>query len=217
MTTKAEKSNAYDGAEAVALPWTLAHDAAFLRYVRELEAMVDLDEREQKAVQIAKRYVPNRSANGGQDSVKRLLLTAAAVLPPAPLRPPGLLPTLLAAAQQQALGLATFWSKDEDELDAKRTHSRRVAATAVAVGETTVALEGVVLEGAKLVARRGANRCLRCERPVSQTGRRGRAYYCSPCSAKIGRPGRDHDERAIREALDAASGHRRRRRNSRRD
>jgi hypothetical protein len=199
------RSYLHDGEEASVLAGVLAHDEAFRDQAARLRAVADLHKRQRQADKIAARYVPYRGRNGGRDAVVRLLLAAAGPVPSwwsDPHRlPAAVVELMLNKAQVLSVGLAAVWPKAaRDDLDARRRRNRRAT------------LE----EGARLVALRGARRCFQCGARLRSADRRLRTDYCAPHDYggenAVAERRRRSRELAIRDVLDAASGHRRTRR-----
>lgn len=197
-----ERSHDHDVFEASVLSHTLSYDETFSGYARELANVAPVYDRQRRAEDLAKRYVPYQGRNGGREAIVRLLLAAAE--PPekwwsdAERIPAGVVRLLLDQKQARTLGMSAVWvDAPLEERDATRRRNR------VAVLE----------EGAQLVARRGARRCFECCAKLRNSKRRSRTDYCSLHDGPaVSAARRDSRENAIREALYAASGHRRVRR-----
>jgi len=233
-----ERAHDHDVFEASVLARALSYDETFRGYARELavasaddrraeavakryvayrgrsgrEAIFRLlfaavvasaDDHHRRAEELAKRYVPYQGRNGGRDAIVRLLLAAAE--PPEgwwsdPERiPAAVVRLLLDQEQARALGMSAVWvDAPLEESDAARRRNR----------------VPVLEEGAQLVARRGARRCFECCAELRKSKRRSRTDYCSlhDGQAVSEEARRRSRENAIREALYAASGHRRARR-----
>ncbi len=196
-----ERAHDHDAFEASVLARALSNDETFRGYARDL-AVASADDRQRRAEALATRYVPYQGRNGGREAIVRLLLAAAE--PPegwwsdAERIPAAVVRLLLDQEQVRALGMAAVWADAPlEESDAARRRNR----------------VPVLEEGAQLVARRGARRCFECCAKLRISKRRSRTDYCSLHDGQaVSEARRRSRENAIREALYAASGHRRVRR-----
>jgi hypothetical protein len=187
--TEKERLSHHDDDEASILPWVLAGDQCFNDRADTLAAH-PLRERIAEAERLAKNYAPYRGPH--QRFIAELFVLAAET--PAPLRQ-----TRLANYVRRPI-----WAADElDDLDGRRKRERWQT------------LE----DGARRVARLGAGVCIALDCPTKlatdKFGGRARPTHCSVHEGW--RAGvRECHRNEIREALDAATGQRRRRRAARR-
>jgi hypothetical protein len=191
--TEKERLSDHDDAEASIVAWVLGADEHFLKEARGL-IPVDPSERDLEAERVAKAYVPNRGLH--RSLIANLLIRAADLPGDAS---PALVQTFLVKDFARAV-----WVDDAlDELDPRRRRERW----------TTLEL------GAERLARRGAGKCIQigCRTTLAkdQFSGRSRPTYCGVHQA-LKSWERDSHQNEIRQALDAATGQRRRRRARRR-
>jgi Prokaryotic dksA/traR C4-type zinc finger len=190
--TKKERLSYHDDDEAAIVPWVLGGDDCFLKSTDKLAALPS-EERARNAETIAKKYAPYNGAKRGAHHrlIVDLLLLAAET-------PPAVRQTRLANSVRRSV-----WAEsDLDELDGRRKRERWPT------------LE----RGARRLAFLGASRCIACGEGLAASRRRARprVTHCAYCQRRYSSKVRDSHLSEIREALDAATGQRRRRRSARR-
>ncbi len=213
--TERERVHYFDEAEARMLGVVLADHPCFQEKAARVAAF-PLDERRIRAREEALSYVPYEGQR--RDVVVRLLLDAATVDERMPSglkdaatvdeRGPGLIAAFRRDVLANSLSRAVWAEADREGQDAERCRHRWAR----------------LQEGAERLARFGASTCVECGSKLSdryETGggprpRRARRTHCSPCERAIQKKVRESHGDAIRDALDAASGHRRKRRAARR-
>jgi hypothetical protein len=190
--TEKERLSDHDDREASIIRWVLAEDEAFQANAGKVAA-AEPSERHVLAQQLARRYVPYKGHH------QQLIIDLLFLLAEAPWDAVHPAARVTFVHQNRPV-----WGEAPlDDLDGRR------------VRERSRTLE----QGARRLARRGAGKCihLTCETPLAQDQFRGRAMP-THCSAHLGLPRRirESDLSEIREALDAGTGQRRRRRAARR-
>lgn len=192
--TKKERSYYFDDAEASIVPVVLARDECFQGKGR-LIATTNPSDRLTVAQREAKAYAPYKGPH--QDLMVRLLLLMSEE------------PWLRwgEAAREtffaNVLRRPGVWADAPlDENDGRRVRRRWTT----------------LKRGAQRLARLGAGRCIACggSLSASRCQARPRVTHCSSCTDKYSMKVRDTHRSEIREALDAATGHRRHRRAARR-
>ena len=192
--TEKERLSFHDDDEASVVPWVFGADEHFQRSVKELAKFAE-GSRRKEARAIARRYVPYEGPHF--DLIVDLLVYASCES----LDPSGpVLQTLLVNRKRRAV-----WSEaDIDELDPQR------------VRERWTTLE----QGAQRLARRGSGKCieLECSTPLraDKLRQRPRALYCDVHERDTHESLKSSQVDQIRQALDAATGQRRRARAARR-
>jgi hypothetical protein len=189
--TNKERLSEHDDRETSVIRWVLADDEEFQAKARKVAATEPL-QRGFLAEQLAKSYVANRGPHQGL--IVDLLLFFAAE-PWNAIHP--------AARSTFVHQTRAVWADAPlEDLDGSR------------VRERSTTLE----QGARRLARRGAGRCIACGNRLAkdQFQARGQPQHCSPCLDKIPRRVRNSQLSEIREALDAGTGQRGRRRAARR-
>jgi hypothetical protein len=188
--TKKERLSHFDDLEASIVRWRLGTDEEFLLKARRIAILEPLERRaeaEREAVSYVSYQGPHRRL------VVDLLLLCADE--PWNAWHPATRVTFLSS------GRAVWVDAELDELDARRVRERWTT----------------LKEGAQRLAWFGAGRCISCGVRLAADRFRGRAHP-THCSAHERLSGaiRESHKGEIREALDAATGQRRRRRASRR-
>jgi hypothetical protein len=187
--TAKERLSWHDDAEASIVPMELADDETFKLKARAVAA-AEPSQRAVVAEGEAKSYAPYSGPH--RELIVRLLLLVAEE--PWNAWHPGTRTTFLSRHR------AVWCDAPLDELDGRRVRERWAT----------------LKEGAQRLAWFGAARCIGCGAVLACDRFRGRARptHCSSCEHH--KPGiRESHRNAIREALDAATGQRRRRRASR--
>lgn len=195
--TPKERLTHHDHDEASILRVILADDPDFQAKSRPIAA-APANQRRRLAEVIARDYAPKRSA--GHELIVELLLFMAEE----PWRQKGA-PRIDFFAN---LSRPAFWADSPlDELDGRRVRPRWAT------------LE----DGAHALALFGAGKCLNCEKKLAgdryergASGKRSRRLHCDACKTKERRTLLASQVDAKRQALDAATGQRRRYRSARR-
>jgi hypothetical protein len=198
VLTQKERLTYFDDEEAAIVPTVLAGDECFREKARTIAAR-DPEDRRAEAEREAKSYAPNRGSH--RDLIVELLLIMAAE----PWRRKEIPPLVFFANRHRR---AVWADSPLDDFDPRRARARWV----------------MLKEGAHGVARLGAFKCIHCGRPLGHdrydrgaSRRRSRRTHCGQCwgNPRIRRGIRSQLD-AMRKALDAATGQRRRQRARRR-
>ena len=196
--TRKERLTHFDDDEVALVVTVLAGDACFQEKARTISA-AEPDDRQACAEREAKSYTPKRGPH--RDLIVQLLLDAA----DEPWRRKEIPSDMFFANRYRR---AVWADAPLDELDPRRARARWV----------------MLKEGAHGVARLGAFKCIYCGRPLGPdrydrgaSRRRSRRTHCGQCweDPRI-RRGIPSELDAMRKALEAASGQRRRQRARRR-
>jgi hypothetical protein len=189
-----ERLTYFDQEEASVVPVVLAEDPDFQTKSRQIAGMAPCDRRP-AAEREAKNYVPNKSA--GQKLIVDLLLLMAKE----PWEQRGWIRRDFFANLTRK---AVWADAPLDKLDGRRARERWV----------------MLEEGARALARRGAGKCIHCGTALGSdryergaSGARSRRTHCGRCCPQSIV---DSELDALRKALDAATGRRRRYRAARR-
>ena len=196
--TEKERLTYFDEDEVAIVPTVLADNECFQEKAQTIAASDPLDRRAEAERQ-AKSYASNRGAH--RDLIVELLL----IMADEPWRRKEIPASMFFANQHRR---AVWADSPLEELDPRRARARWE----------------MLKEGAHAVARLGAFKCIHCDRPLGRdrydrgaSRRRSRRKHCGQCwgNPRI-RPGIRSELDAMRKALDAATGQRRRQRARRR-
>lgn len=200
--TQRERLHVFDEDEAVILGVALADDACFQAKAAKIAA--DPENRLVVARAEARDYAPYRGPH--HETMAGLLLLAAAAPWERFVRSPDSLDAGRRTSFANAGRSAVWAESDAGDADARRARERWER----------------LREGARSVCRFGAGRCIRCAKVLDGGGRgyngarRTHCRACEECEEKLPKKIRASEREAMRDVLDAASGHRRTRRARRR-